>query len=92
MHIGRDLYKHVAVGKILAGQPVFFWSEDDRDLSAAMELPLDEGREFVETHNRLFCFAMGQCACSKDKRAIAQCVGEGCGLLRIGEQLWCAYG
>ncbi len=58
MHIGRNLYQGVTIGKILAGQPVLFWSENNGDLTVVVELSFDHGREFVETNNRLFCFAV----------------------------------
>ena len=72
----RNLNEGVAPGEVLAGEAVFFRTEDEGDAAAAGHLLLNERSQVMQFDHRLLGLAIGECSCPEDERAVPDGFGE----------------
>ena len=72
----RNLNEGVAPGEVLAGEAVFFRTEDEGDAAAAGHLLPNERSQVMQFDHRLLGLAIGECSCSEDERAVPDGFGE----------------
>ena len=83
--VGGDFDEHVAVRQIVAGEAVFLGAENQGDAAAAVEL-LRQGRGRVwQEDDRLFWFAVRECAGARNEGTGCNCQGQSLRLLCVLE-------
>lgn len=74
--VGWNFNEYVAIGKVFAGEAVFFWTKEDGDPATASDFLLNQRRQGRQRDDRLLGLAVGKSPGAEHECAGRDCFGE----------------